>query len=95
VRSFGYTLAEWDAEGAANRARVIGHYLHRMQREGYESEMARKAAKNSTRKKDRSDADSPSNDNFRYRQNILQERLRRKQQRAGDKPRVDEAGGGP
>lgn len=45
LRSHGYTLEAWDRESVGNKARVIGHYLHRMHREGYEAEMARKKAK--------------------------------------------------
>ena len=81
ARSFGYRLFEWDAECFENRTRVIGHYLHRMHREGYEMEKSEKAGKNNAAKRDPTNPDSPANEHFRHRQACLQERLRRREER--------------
>ena len=83
ARSFGYRLFEWDAECFENRVRAIGHYLHRMHREGYEAEMAEKAGKNKGARHDRANPDSPASEVFRHREGIWAERLRRREERQG------------
>jgi hypothetical protein len=53
-----------------------------MHREGYEMEMARKAGKKKANANDPANPDSPASAHYRHRQAILQERLRRREERA-------------
>jgi hypothetical protein len=53
-----------------------------MHREGYEVEMARKAGKKKANANDPANPDSPASAHYRHRQAILQERLRRREERA-------------
>jgi hypothetical protein len=53
-----------------------------MHREGYEMEKSEKAGKNNAAKKDPANPDSPASEHFRHRQACLQERLRRREERA-------------
>jgi len=53
-----------------------------MHREGYEIEMARKAGKKKANANDPANPDSPASAHYRHRQAILQERLRRREERA-------------
>ena len=53
-----------------------------MHREGYEMETARKAGKKKANANDPANPDSPASAHYRHRQAILQERLRRRDERA-------------
>ena len=55
-----------------------------MHREGYEMEMARKEGKKKKDVSDPANPDPPASPHYRHRQAVLQERLRRRQERERD-----------